>query len=137
MMKTQRKTHSPCNSGTGYASTLKPWNNTPGTPTQKSSADSNSFGQQSPSRNPFGGASNSPSNTNGSSSSLLGMMAGQNSVQPQGFQQQLQPQMTGFQQPQSTGFQQLQPQMTGFQQPQVTGFNQTTGFPQQQQAPFL
>ncbi|SAL98194.1 hypothetical protein [Absidia glauca] len=144
--------------GTGYASTLKPEYNQPGTPTQQNTS-ADSFGQQSPSRNPFGGASNSPSNSNGSSSSLLGMMAGQNSVQHQGFQQQLQPQMTGFQQstgfqqpqsqgfqqPQSTGFQQsqsqgfqqLQPQMTGFQQPQVTGFNQAAGFPQQQQASFL
>ena len=51
---------------------------------------------------------------------------------PSQFQQPFQPQPTGFQQPQPTGFQQ-QPQPTGFQpqQPQPTGFQpQQTGFQQ-------
>ena len=56
--------------------------------------------------------------------------------QPTGFQPQLAPQQTGFQQPQPTGFQQSQP--TGFQRPQPTGFQQPqpTGFQQPQPTGF-
>ncbi|ORZ10883.1 hypothetical protein BCR42DRAFT_422258 [Absidia repens] len=158
--------------GTGYASTLKPENqqlgsspslqstdintangtNSNNNTTNSPSSFSQSFGQQ-PSRNPFGSGNASPSPAS-NGRSLLEMMADQKVQQQhqnnQSFQsQQLQPQMTGFQeQPQATGFQQQpqmtglqqpqmtgfqQPQMTGFQQPQVTGFNQNNGFQQQQQ----
>ncbi|KAI8088688.1 uncharacterized protein BX664DRAFT_385306 [Halteromyces radiatus] len=109
--------------GTGYASTLRPEikqtgntngnnnNNNNNNDTSSSSSFSQSFGQQ-PSRNPFGtGNTSTAATTNNNNKSLLEMMAEQK------IQQQNQ---------------QLQPQITGFQQPQVTGFN--NGFQQQQPA---
>ncbi|CEP11295.1 hypothetical protein [Parasitella parasitica] len=94
-------------------------------------AFSQPFGQQ-PSRNPFGTATSS-------SSTPTTPRSGQKSLKEMMQQQQLQAQMTGYQQPQTTGLQQSfqHTQMTGYQpQQQPSNFQLASG-QQQQQTPFF